>query len=160
MGIRPQRIPSSDSQIAQDVFEQMEMIFQDVRKNAMQAYIKYKEYYIKKTNASKLKEADYVSILQSKADHQRTKLSLQVFRGLDHIILKKYYRPKLIWYAKLAPRRRNFFVKWGYANSKPANQYKTYQSDHSNGNQTRKMSLNMMIYTPERGSVMWRDNIW
>ena len=41
-GILPQKIPSPDSQIAQDVLEQMEIIFQDVRKNAMQAYTKYK----------------------------------------------------------------------------------------------------------------------
>ena len=41
-GIRPKTIPAPDSQIAQDVLEQTEMTFQDVRKNAMQAYIKYK----------------------------------------------------------------------------------------------------------------------
>ena len=41
-GIRPQKIPSPNSQIAQDVLEQTEVILQDVRKNAMQAYIKYK----------------------------------------------------------------------------------------------------------------------
>ena len=44
MGVRPQKIPSLDSQIAQGVLQQTEMIFQDVRKNAMQAYIKYKAY--------------------------------------------------------------------------------------------------------------------
>ena len=37
-----EKTPSPDWQIAQDVLEQTEMIFQDVRKNAMQAYIKYK----------------------------------------------------------------------------------------------------------------------
>ena len=42
MGIRPQKNPCPDSQIAQDVLKQTEMIFQDVRNNAMQAYIKYK----------------------------------------------------------------------------------------------------------------------
>ena len=42
MGIHPQKIPSIDSQTAQDVLEQTEMIFQDVHKNAMQAYIKHK----------------------------------------------------------------------------------------------------------------------
>ena len=42
MGIPPQQIPPPDSQIAQDVLEQTETIFQDVRKNAMQAYLKYK----------------------------------------------------------------------------------------------------------------------
>ena len=42
MGIRPQKILPPDSQIAQEVLEQTETIFRDVRKNAMQAYIKYK----------------------------------------------------------------------------------------------------------------------
>ena len=41
MGIRPQKFPSPNSQIAHDVLEQTEKFVQDVRKNAMQAYIKY-----------------------------------------------------------------------------------------------------------------------
>ena len=48
MGMRPQKTPSADSQITQDVIEQTEMIFQDVHENTMQAYIKYKAYYDKK----------------------------------------------------------------------------------------------------------------
>ena len=45
MGVHPHKIPPPDSQIAQDVLEQTETIFQDVRKNGMQAYLKYKAYY-------------------------------------------------------------------------------------------------------------------
>ena len=60
MGILPQKIPAPNSEIAQDVLEQTEITFQDVRKNAMQAYIKYKAYHDKKTNASKVKQAVYV----------------------------------------------------------------------------------------------------
>ena len=44
LGIRPQQQPIPNSQMAQDVLEQTEMTHQDVRKNAMQAYIKYKAY--------------------------------------------------------------------------------------------------------------------
>ena len=69
MGIRQQKTSSPDSEIAQDVLENTEAIFQDVRENAMQAYIKYKAYFDKKANASKLKQSDYVYILQPKADH-------------------------------------------------------------------------------------------
>ena len=42
LGIRPHKIPSLDSQTAQDMLEQTEIFFQDNRKNAMQSYIKYK----------------------------------------------------------------------------------------------------------------------
>ena len=69
LGIRPQQQPIPASQIAQEVFEQTEMIHEGVRKNIMQAYIKYKAYYDQKANASKLKEADYVYNLQPKAYH-------------------------------------------------------------------------------------------
>ena len=42
MGIRLQRIPTPNSQTAEDVLKQTEMIFHDIRKNSMQANIKYK----------------------------------------------------------------------------------------------------------------------
>ena len=89
LGIRPQQQPIPTSQIAQEVIEQAEMIHQDVRKNTMQAYIKYTAYYDKKANESKLKEADYVYILQAKADHQGTKILFSEFRWIGpHIIGK------------------------------------------------------------------------
>ena len=69
LGIRPQQQSIPTSQIAQDVLEQTEIIHQDVLKNTMQAYIKYKAYYDKNANTSKRKEADYIYILQPKADH-------------------------------------------------------------------------------------------
>ena len=104
MGNRPQKIPSSHSQINQDLFEQTEMIFQDVRKNAMEAYIKYKAYYDKKANASKLKQTEYVCILKPKADYQGSKIPLKNFRWLilrsvGLILLKTCYRTKK-WHQK------------------------------------------------------------
>ena len=87
--IRPQKIPSPDSKIAQDVLEQTEMIFQDVRRNAMQAYIKYKAYYDKKAHASKVNQSDYVYILQPKADHQGSKIPFTDFRWLGPYIIEK-----------------------------------------------------------------------
>ena len=60
LGIRPQQQPIPTSQIAQDFLDLTGMIHQVVRKKAMQAYIKYKAYYDKNANTSKLKEAYYV----------------------------------------------------------------------------------------------------
>ena len=88
MGIRLQKIPSPDSEIAQDVLEQTETIFQDVRRNAMQAYIKYKAHYDKKANASKLKQSDYVYILQPKADRQGSKIPFADFRWIGPYIFE------------------------------------------------------------------------
>ena len=68
MGIDLQKIPKPSSQITQDNLEQTETIYRDVQKIAMQVYIKHKAYYVKKANASKLKERDYVYVIYLYAD--------------------------------------------------------------------------------------------
>ena len=88
LGIRQQKISTPDLEIAQDVLEQTEMIIQDVRRNAMQAYIIYKAYYDKEANASKRKKADYVFILQPKADHQGSKIPFTDFRWIGPYIIE------------------------------------------------------------------------
>ena len=80
LGIRPEQQPIPTSQIAQDVLDQTEMIHQNVRKNVMQAYIRYEAFYDKKANASKLKEAENVYDLQPKADHRGSKIPFTQFR--------------------------------------------------------------------------------
>ena len=55
----------------------------------MQAYIKYKAYYDKKANASKLKKADCVFILQPKTDHQGSKVPFTDFRWIGPNIIEK-----------------------------------------------------------------------
>ena len=89
LGIRPQQQPIPTSQIAQDFLDQTELIHQDVRKNTMQGYIKYKAYYDKKANTSKHKEADYVYILKPKTDHQRSKIPFTEFRWMGPYIVEK-----------------------------------------------------------------------
>ena len=83
------KFPPPDSRIAQDVLEWTELIFQDVCKNAMQAYVKYKACYDKKANASKLKQASYVHILQQKADHQGSKIPFTDFRWTGPYVIEK-----------------------------------------------------------------------
>ena len=72
----------------------------------MQAYIKYKAYYDKKANASKLKQSDYVYILQPKADHQGSKIPFTDFRWIGPYIIEKVFPTITMWYAKLAPIKR------------------------------------------------------
>ena len=81
-GIGPQRMLTPNSQIAKAVLKRTEMIFHVVRKNTIQAYIKYKAYYDKEANASKLKERQYVYVLQAKADHQGSGVPFTDFRWI------------------------------------------------------------------------------
>ena len=88
MGICPQKIPSPYSEIEQDVLEQTEMIFEDVRSNAMQAYIKYKAYYDKKPMPQNLSNLITSTFYSQKQITKEVKFFLQIF-GLDHLLLKK-----------------------------------------------------------------------
>ena len=42
---------------------------------------------------------------------KEAKFSLQIFGGLDRIILKKFHRTTIIWYEKLAPIGRKCFIE-------------------------------------------------
>ena len=93
LGIRSQQQPIPTSQMAQDVLDQTEMIHQDVRKNTMQAYIKYKAYKNTTTKRPTLqnlkKQTTYISILQPKADHQGSKIPFTEFRWMGPYIVEK-----------------------------------------------------------------------
>ena len=57
MEIRPQQHSIPTLQIAQDALDQTEMIHQDVRMKAMQAYIKCKAYNDKKNQRFKARQS-------------------------------------------------------------------------------------------------------
>ena len=150
LGISPQKSLAPESKIAQDVLEQTETIFQDVRRNAIQAYIKYKAYYDKKAFATKLKQSDFVYILQSKADHHGSKTPFTDFRWIGPYIFEKVLPNNNYVVRKIGTTKTQILHKTRLRSN---NQYLTYQSHHANGNQTRKSSLNMTIYLLEHGSV-------
>ena len=137
LGIRPQQQPIPTSQIAQDVLHQTEMIHQDFRKNSVQSYIKYKAYYDKKANASKLKKQIMYTFYKRKRIIKGVRLHLQNFGGLTRTLLKSCYRTTIIWYAKLSPTKRKCFSVCEWANSQPANPHPTDESRHKNINPIR-----------------------
>ena len=110
LGIRPQHQPIPTSQIAQEILEQTELIHQDVRKNTMQAYIKYKAYYDKKANPSKLKKQITYTSCSRKRIIKAAKFHSQNFDGLARMLSKKHCPTIIIWYAKLALTRRKCFI--------------------------------------------------
>ena len=90
LGIRPQQQPIPTSQIAQDILEQTEMIHQDVRKNTMQAYIKYKAYYDKKPTLPNLKKQIMYISCNRKRIIKEAKFHSQNFGGLARILSRKH----------------------------------------------------------------------
>ena len=108
---------------------------------------------IKKPMPQNLNNRIMFTFYSRKPTTREVKFPLQISGGSGHTILRKSYPTITTWYAKLAPIKCKSCTEWGYVNSHPATQYQTHQSHHANGNQTRKSSLSMMIYTLEHGSV-------
>ena len=121
--ICPQQQPIPTSQIAQDVLHQTEMIHQDVCKNAMQAYTKYKAHYNKKTNASKLKEADYVYVSRPKTAHRESKIPFTEFRWIGPYIIEKVLPNNNYLLCKIGTKKTQVLHRM---RSHPANHQLTY----------------------------------
>ena len=80
LGINPiQKIlPTTD--FAEEFQRRTEILLDKTKKNIMQSYLKYKEYYDRKANAAPLELGDYCFILQPLADHQGSKNPFREFR--------------------------------------------------------------------------------
>ena len=108
--VRPQQAPISTSQVAQDVLDQTEMIYQDVRKNAMQAYIKYKGI-TKKRPTLQISKKEIMCMSYSRNQIiKAVKNRLHNFGELALILLKRGYLTKTTCYAKVAPTNRKCFT--------------------------------------------------
>ena len=119
LGIRPEQPPVLTSQIAYDILYQTETIHQEDRKNAMQAYIKYKAYYDKKANSSRLKKQFLYTSYNRKRIIKGVKFPSGNFGGLTLTLLRRCHITTLNWYAKIAPTRRKCFIVCECANSHP-----------------------------------------
>ena len=111
MGIHPYKIPYSDSQMAQDVLEQTELFSKMSTKLPCKLTSNTKRIRIKKqcfkTQTSRLRFTSY----SQKWITTEASFPLQIFGGLDYILLKRCYRTIFIKSAKLAPIRRKHFIK-------------------------------------------------
>ena len=87
-GLCPQKTPTPNSQVAQDVPEQTNLFprcYQERRATLDQI----QSIIWSKTNASKLKERVFVYVLQPRADHQRSKLPFIDFRWTGLCIIEE-----------------------------------------------------------------------
>ena len=79
-------LPSTE--FAEEIQLRTQMLLDQTKKKNMHNYLKYEDYYDRKTNAAPLKEKDCF-ILQLKADVPGTKILSRVYRGMDLYVVAK-----------------------------------------------------------------------
>ena len=130
----PQQVLIPTSQVALDVLDQTEMISQDVRSNAMQAFINYKACYYRKATLQSSKKQIMCMSYSQKQIIKAKKFFLRNSFGLAPLLLKLCYQTTNIWYAKLAAARDKCFMECNCVSSHPDNPYTIYRLRHKNGN--------------------------
>ena len=83
----PTILPTTD--FAEEFQRRTQILLDNTKKNIMQSYLKYKEYYDRKAKASPLKQNDYCFILQPIADHQGSKIPFREFRWIGPYIIEQ-----------------------------------------------------------------------
>ena len=83
----PKILPTTD--FAEELQRRTQILIDKTKKNIMQSYFKYKEYYDRKAKAAPLQQGDYCFILQPLADHQGSKTSFREFRWIGPYVIEK-----------------------------------------------------------------------
>ena len=89
LGNNPNEQITPTTELAEEIQNLTKHLFDKTKQNIKQSYIKYKEYYDRKTKAAPRKENDYCSVLQPKADHQGSKILFRDYRCVGLFIVQK-----------------------------------------------------------------------
>ena len=81
----PKVIPTTD--FAEELQRRTQILFDKTKKNIMQSYLKYKNYYDRKAKAAPLEQRDFCFILQPLADHQGSKIPFREFRWIGSYVI-------------------------------------------------------------------------
>ena len=77
------------TEFAEEVQQRTQILIDQTKKNIMQSYLKYKDYYDRKAKVAPLKEKDYCFVLQPKADSQASKIPFKEYRWIGPFVIQK-----------------------------------------------------------------------
>ena len=88
LGLNPNPKITPTTDFAAEFQRRTQILIDKTKKNIMQSYLKYKEYYDRKAKAAPL-ERDFCFILQPLADHQDSKIPFREFRWIGPYVIEK-----------------------------------------------------------------------
>ena len=152
LGIHPKQIPIPTLQIAQDVLDQTEMIYQGAHKKAMKAYNKHKVYYDKKANASKLKRQN-MCMSYNRKQSIKSKVLFTEFRRIGPFNFEKLLPNNNYLVRKIGTNKTKVLDCMRLHQFTPDNPYPKWKSRLDSGNLIWKWALNTMICRLKHGKV-------
>ena len=89
LGLNPNPKINPTTDFAEELQRSTQILIDKTKRNTMQSYLKYKEYYDRKAKASPLEQGDFCFILQPLADHQGSKIPFREFRWIGPYVIEK-----------------------------------------------------------------------
>ena len=89
LGNNPNKNFLPTTEFPEELQQRTQILIDQTKKNIMQSYLKYKEYYDRKAKAAPLQEKDYCFVLQPKADSQGSKIPFRDFRWIGPFVVQK-----------------------------------------------------------------------
>ena len=89
LGNNPNKNFLPTTEFAEELQQRTQILIDQTKRNIMQSYLKYKEYYDRKAKAAPLQEKDYCFVLQPKADSQGSKKPFRDFRWIGPFVVQK-----------------------------------------------------------------------
>ena len=89
LGNNPNKNFLPTTEFAEEVQQRTQILIDQTKKNIMQSYLKYKDYYDRKAKTAPLKEKDYCFVLQPKADSQGSKIPFKEYRWIGPFVIQK-----------------------------------------------------------------------
>ena len=89
LGNNPNKNFLPTTEFAEELQQRTQILIDQTKRNIMQSYLKYKEYYERKAKAAPLQEKDYCFVLQPKADSQGSKIPFRDFRWIGPFVVQK-----------------------------------------------------------------------
>ena len=79
------------TKFAEQVQQRTQNLIDETKKNIMQSYLKYKDYYDRKAKAALLQEKDYCFVLQPKVDRQGSKILFRDYLIVQNVLPNNNY---------------------------------------------------------------------
>ena len=88
LGNNPNKNFLPTTEVAEEVQQRTQILIDQTKKNIMQSFLKYKDYYDRKDKAAPLKEKDFCFVLQPKADSQASKIPFGEYRWIGPFVVQ------------------------------------------------------------------------
>ena len=88
LGNNPNKNFLPTTEFAEEVQQRTQIVIDQTKKNIMQSYLKYKDYYDRKVKAAPLKEKDFCFVLQPKTDSQASKIPFREYRWIGLFVVQ------------------------------------------------------------------------